>query len=108
MLNSNTRAKSPGDKEGLLNAYKIFQFEFVVTILHEIGHVFVSYLCKGLDDTPPDSPSEEGESGFHLEKLVFGGLLRIRRDTRSKDRHYGVCPSTMASIQGQLFRVIDV
>lgn len=91
-----------------LNACHIIQFQFVVTILHEIGHIFYSYLSKGAIDTPQNMSDKPGESGFRLEKLVFGGILLFFRDKRVGDSDYGICPSDIASVQGQLLGVTDV
>ena len=103
------KSNSAEDKEGhFLNAYRIIKFQFVVTILHEIAHIFFTYLSEGLDDTPPSSPQQPGESGWRIEELVFGGRLHFRRDKRLANSDCGVCRSTIASVQGQLSRVIDV
>ena len=74
MLELEMRAKSAEDTEGhIYDAYRIIQFQFVVTIFHEIGHVFVTWLGKGLDNTPPGEDGKKGESGYKLEELVFCG-----------------------------------
>lgn len=58
-----------------------------------------------MDYTPPQQP---GESGVRLEVLVFGGQLHFLRDKRLEDSEYPVCRSIIASVQGQLSRLIDV
>lgn len=109
MLDLKKRSNSAEDKEGhIFSAYRIIQFQLVVTIFHEIGHIFLTYLGEGLDGTPPKVPGKPAEAGFRLEELVFGGVLKFRRDKRVGDSDYGVCRSTIASVQGELFRVIDV
>ena len=52
------------------------------TLFHEICHVFVSYLTKGQESTPPkiNGPTvrfdgNEGEAGRNIEYLVFGGTI---------------------------------
>ena len=95
-------------EEKSLNACRIIQFQFVVTILHELGHIFFSFLSKGAIDTPQNLPDQPGESGFRLEELVFGGRLLFFRDKRVGDSDHGVCPRTIASVQGQLFGATDV
>lgn len=108
MLDTRMRLDSAEDKEGhILNAYRVYQFQFAVTILHEIGHVFNTYLSKGIGDTPP-SPGGTVEAGFRLEKLIFGEKIHFLRDRKAGDSDCGVCPSTIVSAQGQLFRVTDV
>ena len=109
MLDLKTRSGSAGDKEGhILNAYRTIKFQFVVTILHEIGHIFITHLGEGQDKTPPSRSDEPGEAGFRLEELVFGGRLSFLRDKRRLESDHGVCQSTIASVQGQLFRVTDI
>ena len=103
------KSNSAEDKEGyILNACRIIKFQMVVTILHEIGHIFFTYLGKGVVGTPQTLSNEPGESGYRLEELVFGGSLKFLRDIRVGDSDYGVCLSTIASVQGQLLGVIDV
>lgn len=109
MLDLKKKSNSAEDKEGhILNAYRIIKFQFVVTILHEIGHIFFTYLSEGLDNSPPHQSRKPGESGFRLEELVFGGELHFLRDKRLGDEENVVCPSTIAPVQGQLSMVIDV
>ena len=108
MLDLKKKSESGKDKEGHLKAYRVAQFQLVVTILHEFGHMFVTYLGKGVDYTPPIQPDKAGEFGFHLEELVFGGQVKFYRDARVGKKDYGVCPSTLAPVQGQFFRVTDV
>ena len=90
----------------MFNACRIIKFQFVVTILHEIGHIFFTYLGKGAVNTPSTLPNKPSESGFRLEELVFGSKLLFLRDKRVKNSDYGVCPSTIrqskASCSGQL------
>ena len=108
MLELEKDLNSTEDTNGpILKAYRTIQFQFVVTILHEIGHIFFTYLSKGGFDTPPTTP-KVGETGFRLEALVFGGQMRFLRDEKREESDHTVCPSTIASVQGQLFRVTDV
>ena len=103
------KSNSAEDKEGhFLNAYRIIKFQFSVTNLHEISHIFFTYLGEGLDHTPPSPAPQSGESGWRLEELIFGGRLHFLRDKRLKDTDCGVCRSTIGSVQGQLFGVTDV
>ena len=109
MLDLKMRSNSAEDKEGhILNAYRISQFQLVDTILHELGHVYTTYLGKGVCDSPRTPADKRGESGHRLTQLVWGGRMHHLRDTRVGDSDYGVCPSTIASVQGKLFRVNDV
>lgn len=52
------------------------------TLLHEMAHVFITYLSKGQSLTPhqvntlPTTEEEtEGEAGRALEVLMFGGTI---------------------------------
>lgn len=52
------------------------------TLFHEICHVFVTYLTKGQESTPPpiNDPTvsaydNEGEAGRYIEYRVFGGTI---------------------------------
>ncbi len=76
--------------------FRVFLFLTVNTLLHELGHVFFTYLTKGQKPTPPDikapntlmvkDPSEidnpssdmiidEGEAGRALEHEIFEGTI---------------------------------
>ena len=109
MLDLKQKSNTAEDKEGhIFNAYRTIKFQFVVTILHEIGHIFFTYLSEGMDESPPHQSRKPGESGFRLEEMVFGGELHFLHDKRLGDEDHGVCPSTIAPVQGQLFRGTDV
>ena len=97
MLDLKMRLNSTEDKEGhIFNAYRIIQFKLVDTILHELGHMYISYLGKGVWDSPRNPGGRRGESGIRLTSLVWGGGVLLRRDIMVNDSDYGVCPSTIA------------
>ena len=64
--------------------YRTFVFMFAVTIFHELGHVFITFLSLGDADTPDEKEfipewggidgTNRPESGYVLENLVFGGI----------------------------------
>ena len=63
------------------------------TLFHEICHVFVSYLNKGEEDTPPNiydptvrADGNGGEAGRNIEYLVFGGTINWFHDPTGKAR----------------------
>lgn len=72
--------------------YRAFLFLFSLKLLHELAHVFVTYLTFGAANTPPDidstkkpgnkpvqytqeNPKTDGEAGRYLEDLIFGGTI---------------------------------
>ena len=78
----------------------LYLFFFATTILHEIGHVFVTYLSEGKEDTPIDvgtrdisteGEEERGEAGFNLEHRIFGGRLLWARHPGREDNDRQVC-----------------
>lgn len=61
-------------------------FMFANVFMHELGHLFMTYLTQGRADTPAGiygrasgvtqgATSTRGEAGRYLETLVFGGVL---------------------------------
>ncbi|KAL9063751.1 MAG: hypothetical protein Q9161_009301 [Pseudevernia consocians] len=79
-----------GTNEDRKHSFRTFLFATATTFLHEIGHVFVTYLTAGRSDTPPEInalkvyiPESGGEVGRALESLIFGGTLYFHRDPDS-------------------------
>ncbi|CAF9939239.1 hypothetical protein IMSHALPRED_001266 [Imshaugia aleurites] len=78
--------------------FRTFLFIFANTFLHEIAHIFVTYLDKGRSNTPPRiraevggySREDMGEAGRHLETTLFGGTLEYYRDHAMDDNQPGV------------------
>ena len=63
------------------------------TLFHEICHVFVSYLTKGEETTPPQindptarAEGNGGEAGRNVEYLVFGGTINWFHEPTSEVR----------------------
>ena len=82
------KAKESNDPNSTVHKqYRTFIFLFAVTIFHELGHVFITFLSLGDADTPEGKESEyilnmsdiqgeeKPESGYTLERLVFGGIV---------------------------------
>lgn len=69
--------------------YRTFLFLFAITFLHELGHLFISFLVKDGRDSPPqlsidlvdDIHGDSTESGRLLEVLLFGGAVVPARDS---------------------------
>lgn len=75
--------------------YRSFVFLHALTIMHELAHVFVTYLSRGGTDTPPELDADDitnamGESGAFLEQLIFGGVVIHAHDPN--DDAGQVCP----------------
>ena len=63
--------------------FRSFVFMFAHVILHELGHMLVTFLSRGEAVTPPRIKAEvsgysnryRGEAGRNLELILFGGNL---------------------------------
>lgn len=68
--------------------YRTFIFFFAVTLFHELGHVFITFLSLGERDSPEEMvpklidpyQRDQAEAGITLEGLVFGGYVIHARD----------------------------
>ena len=67
--------------------FRAFLFLTANLLLHEIGHVFVTYLTKGQELTPPrinaltrDVTGSNGEAGRALEYLIFDGTINYFKE----------------------------
>jgi hypothetical protein len=82
-------------------------FMFFHAICHELAHVFMTYLNKGLGNTPPkigdprtSNPSPEvGECGAYLEFYGFGGSIGYDDNGVSRAE---VCLSSMSEVDPKL------
>ena len=94
MVAAATRA-SPRDHKHYDNEqYRTFTFLFANTLLHEIGHLLVTFLTKGRARTPVrmgaltkgySQCSERGEAGRNLETIIFGGTMEYCHDYTHDD-----------------------
>ncbi len=74
---------SINNNEESQHVFRVFLFMTAHVLLHELGHVFMTYLTKGDEEmTPPqinalsDSvPGSHGEAGRALECLIYGGTI---------------------------------
>ena len=63
--------------------FQAFVFMFAHVLLHELGHMLVTFLTRGEAVTPPRiraqvsgySGKYKGEAGRNLELILFGGNL---------------------------------
>lgn len=66
---------------------------FTVLVMHELGHIFVTYLNKGRSNTPPPfygnvagiSQGTRGEAGRKLQEMLFGGVVGFYRHPKGND-----------------------
>ncbi len=88
--------------------HQTFLFMFAGVFLHEIGHVFVTYLTEGRDNSPTETGMMEetkGESGRFLEQLVFGSVLNFYQHPIVGTDNFRVCLTPTALVQGQPFEI---
>ncbi len=91
--------------------HEAFLLKHTKTLLHELGHIFTTYLSRGRQGygTPPtvNAPkyleplSERGEAGRKLEALVFGGTLAFWPYPIGETSEDAVCSLMVAPVQGQ-------
>ena len=78
-MNSNQNSKAK-------QVYRIYACSLALTIIHELGHLFVTYLSHGKVDTPNEMKTPRGhdmpEAGFFLEIVMFGGRVGISRHAK--------------------------
>ena len=97
ILAQTSQDKDGGDSKDSRN----FEFLFATVMLHELCHVFFTYLTKGHHFTPPSmkasvataAPKNQGESGYLIEEMVFGGPISIFRDPIVGSSETSVCSS---------------
>ncbi len=85
-----------------------FIFMFTNVILHEISHVFITFLSKGAPDT--DTPihmnapvhgqvvEPVGEAGRWLEKNLFQGTIHYFCDPKNRTLAHQVCSRSLWSM----------
>ena len=64
--------------------YRRFVYNTAMSLVHEVGHIFITYLTGGESGTPPSEPSGAGllygEGGRDLEHDLFGGVHSCMRN----------------------------
>ena len=91
--------------------HEAFLLKHAKTLLHELGHIFVTYLSRGRQgcSTPPTTNAPtylepwpgRGEAGRRLEYYVFGGTLAFLEYPIGETRKDAVCSLIVAPAQGQ-------
>lgn len=94
--------------------FRTFIFTMTKTFVHELAHVFVTFLAQGQIGTPPDvgAPKTfelEGmtkpEAGRYVEKAVFGGLITPMRNPEEDDEQ--VSPQLLTLVGVVACELID-
>ena len=104
------------DKQQIESEFSSAQFCLAVTFVHEIGgHLFITYLGGGRDGshTPNVGPfhllatsnDDQGESGWTIEEMIFGGSVRIIFE-KGEDDSQVRCAIVLSSFGCSLTRTI--
>lgn len=73
--------------------YRQFVFQQTATLVHECGHLFITFIARDGTLTPSQLTGREGgsrggnvgEAGAHLEWLLFGGIVMAARNPNDDD-----------------------
>lgn len=76
--------------------YKNFESSFVLTLYHQLGHVFITYLAKGSTGGPVYTITSKranaifhgGEAGHTLEVQTFGGVIMFLANSDEEDERH--------------------
>lgn len=90
------------DNPNQVTDYQLYKFYFATGLLHETGHVFITYLSKGREDTPVSAGpvdvwapkrdgKERGEAGYNLEYKLYAGRVKWYRHPSKSDDDRQVC-----------------
>ena len=69
-------------------------------MVHEFGHMFITFLAQGRSDTPRSMAGKakalKGEAGDEMEHLLFGGINVATRNTEEDEAQVcsNMCSST--------------
>ena len=68
------QANASGDPDSTVKQeYRNFLFTFTNVLLHEMAHVFITYLTQGKDGTPDNmNPMHHGTRGMNQPSLTTG------------------------------------
>ena len=103
MVAAGNRAEKSEDKDSLWpKRFRVYLFALAKSFLHEVGHVFITFLGTGRFKTPPrmddltgskarNSQLERGEAGRKLESLVFGGRVYVLRNPEEDEDQVRPC-----------------
>ncbi|KAI0411013.1 hypothetical protein F5X98DRAFT_384503 [Xylaria grammica] len=74
------RETGPQERQDLLEKWQHFLFIFACATLHQLAHLFTSYLSLGQSSFPPLGSNEAVIGGCWLEERLYGGFLGIYAD----------------------------
>ena len=79
--------------------YRTFMFVLGNKFMHQLGHLFVTYLSKGQGgaETQQSNGLLRGEAGIKLEQLIFGGFISQYHNLEDGDGQ--VCSCTAALLK---------
>ncbi len=81
----------------------------VTTMVHEFGHMFITFLAEGRSKTPRNMPDKagalQGEAGDELELLLFGGFHVV---TNNDEDNAQVCSKLRFSTKGLACELINI
>ena len=64
-------------------------YQLAIIMVHEMAHIFITFLTGGESNTPPSEPGGEGfaygEAGRDLENILFGGYHVYTRNLNEGD-----------------------
>lgn len=111
--NKENRATKDTERKAWLKNYEDFLFLEINCLLHEIGHLFITYLGLGKQQTPLSMSAETGykddpkvgEAGRRLEALILGGTMGYWVDADHGTEDDEVCLQMVALIQNQSFGI---
>ena len=73
--------------------FRRFVYNTAITLVHEMGHLFITFLNGGESNTPPSEPGGfvYGEAGRELEFILFGGYHAFIRNPHDVAGDAQVC-----------------
>ena len=84
--------------------FRRFVYNTAITMVHEMGHLFLTFLNGGESGTPPSEPGYGGfvygEAGRELEFLLFGGFHAFIRNPNDVAADAQVCSNLCSLTEG--------
>ena len=99
MCQAGVAAESSAEKDSTEQLrFRRFLFIYTTVIMHELTHLFVTFLCWGQVNTPPHLRSEvgtgssdkKGESGHAFAELLFNGEITVTREETEDENQVSI------------------
>ena len=91
--------------------YRRFVYTTAMSLVHEVGHIFITYLTGGESGTPPSEPGGggliHGEGGRDLEQILFGGVHTCMRNVNDNMGDDQVCSYMCSSTERTACELTD-